>query len=102
MNNTNGNAGRPMYECGQCGKFACFGDVRGFHESNPTCDCEGDIRSRVQVSRPEKGRSNSRTLKYWCAVGECYFCEEARDDGGEVMTLSGESLDAKRAKAMGL
>ena len=66
------------------------------------CDCEGDIRSRVQVSRPKKGQSNSRTIKHWCAVGECYFCEEARDDNGEVITFSGESLDTKTAKAMGL
>lgn len=65
------------------------------------CHCEGDIRSRVQVSRPKKGRSNSRTLDYWCAVGECYFSEEVRGDDGEVISLPGESLDAKTAKAMG-
>jgi hypothetical protein len=100
--NTNRNAGRPMYECGQCGEFACFGDMRGVQESNPMCDCEGDMPSRVLVSGPKKGRSKSRTIYYGCAVGECDYLEQVRADSGEVMTLPGKWLDAKTAKEMGL
>lgn len=100
--NRNGNAGRPMYECGQCGEFACFGDMRGVQESNPMCDCEGDVRTRVVVSGPRTGRLNWRTIYYVCAVGECYYLEQVTADSGEVMAIPGEGLDAKTAKAMGL
>ena len=44
----------------------------------------------------------SRTMFYGCAVGECDYLEQVRDDGGKVITVPGESLDVKKAKAMGL
>lgn len=48
--NYNGNGGRPVIRCGPCGKFYCFGDIRGVHADNPGCDYAGGPASRRQVA----------------------------------------------------
>ena len=100
--NENGNAGRPMYKCAKCDEFACFGDIRGIQEENPVCFCKGNMPSRAQVSRPKRSRSNSRTVYYACASGECDFWERMKDDDGDEVILPGGPLYAKELKEMGL
>jgi hypothetical protein len=102
VRNENGNAGRPMYMCVRCDEFACFGDIRGIQEENPICFCVGKMPSRAQVSRPRRYCSNTRTVYYICASGECDFWEHMKDDDGEEVILTGECLDAKDLKRMGL
>ena len=100
--NRNGNAGRPMYKCMRCNKFACFGDIRGVQQSNPVCFCKGNMPSRAQVSRHEEGWANSRTVHYRCASRECDFWKPIKDVDGKVVRLAVGCLDVKEAKGMGV
>ena len=91
-----------MYKCMKCNKFACFGDMRGVQRDNPVCFCEGSMPSRAQVSGHKEGRMNSRTVHHRCASGECDFWKYMEDGNGNVVTLAGGRLDAKKLKEMGL
>lgn len=96
--NANGNAHRPYYKCGKCRAFACFGDLRGIHPSNPACGC--GLRSRFQVGM--HGGSYPGALHWRCAVGGCGFFQYHRGEEGEVLCFPPRRYGAEEMIGMGL
>lgn len=89
--NENGNGHRPYYTCFGCGRFSCFGDMRGVLAENPTCFCNHGMQfSRRAISGPDGGRTGiPRSIFYQCATGGCYFFELMTNDQDEVLVYPG-------------
>ncbi len=100
--NRNGNAGRPMYRCGECRTFVCFGDMRGVDPENPLCECPTPHPSRAQVAGERDGQILPRAVYFGCAIGQCRFFGYVVDDENEVLTLPEGPLDADELVGMGL
>lgn len=100
--NYNGNGGRPVIRCSECGKFRCFGDMRGVHADNPGCDCAGQPASRRQVAGEGWGQTVGRAVHYRCAVGACEYFEYEVDEEGETVVVESGPLAAEEMEARGL
>ncbi|RAL06636.1 uncharacterized protein BO97DRAFT_22238 [Aspergillus homomorphus CBS 101889] len=89
--NENGNGYRPYYTCSRCGRFSCFGDMRGVLAENPTCFCNDGMQfSRRVISGAEGRRAGiPRSIFYHCATGGCHFFEYMTNDWGEILIYSG-------------
>ena len=91
-----------MYRCGECGKFACFADMRGVHEDNPLCECPDGPPSRMQAAGERNGQAVPRAVHFRCAIGRCDFFEYMDDDQGEIVVVGGGQLESEEMEARGL
>jgi hypothetical protein len=100
-NNPNGNDRRPYFFC-NCGKFSCFGDMRGVLAENPLCDCLEQWPSRLQVTGADRSKLIPRALHYRCAVGGCRFFTYLADRDGNIITLPAVNLNRDDVMRLGL
>jgi hypothetical protein len=99
--NENGNGDRPMFKCGKCKRFSCFGDMRGIHADHPKCKCKEPQASRMIVAGRKDTQVIPRALYLQCAVGGCDFFGYVVHEG-EPVVLWDRALSTKEMIEIGL